>query len=211
MESKIPFFNCVMHEYWYELNSYFISIITGVASVSSLKINGVEHQVSVDSNMPLLWILRDILQMTGTKYGCGQGLCGACTVHLNGQPVRSCIVPLAAAIGSEITTIEGLSPNGDHPLQKAWITHKVPQCGYCQSGQLMSAAALLKQNPHPSDAQIQQAMSGNLCRCGTYPRIAAAIKSVAGVQIQPAREEASAPAASPLAASSAMTSPEEAV
>lgn len=151
--------------------------------MSTLKINGVEHQIDADASMPLLWILRDLLAMTGTKFGCGKGFCGACTVHLNGQPVRSCLTTLAAAAGAEITTIEGLSTQGDHPLQQAWVAHNVPQCGYCQSGQLMSAAALLKNNPKPSDADIKEAMSGNLCRCGTYPRIEAAIKSVIGVQI----------------------------
>ena len=150
--------------------------------MSSLKINGVIHDVIADEGMPLLWVLRDLLQMTGTKFGCGKGLCGACTVHINGQAMRSCLLPLSAAIGSEITTIEGLSEQGDHPLQTAWVEHKVPQCGYCQSGQLMSAAALLRQNPHPSDADIKLAMAGNICRCGTYPRIEAAIKSVAAVQ-----------------------------
>lgn len=156
--------------------------------MSRLKINGVEREVEADADMPLLWVLRDLLNMTGTKFGCGKGLCGACTIHLNGQPVRSCLMPLSAAIGADITTIEGLSKNGDHPLQQAWIAHNVPQCGYCQSGQLMSAAALLKNNPKPSDAQIREAMAGNICRCGTYPRIEAAIKSVAGVQIfQPAK------------------------
>ncbi len=157
--------------------------------MNKVKINGVEHPIDADPNMPLLWVLRDLLNMTGTKFGCGKGLCGACTIHLNGQPVRSCLMPLAAAFGAEITTIEGLSASGDHPLQQAWLAHKVPQCGYCQSGQLMSAAALLKNNPTPSDAEIKDAMSGNICRCGTYPRIEAAIKSVAGVQIhQPAKK-----------------------
>lgn len=151
--------------------------------MSMLKINGVEHRIEADANMPLLWILRDILDMTGTKFGCGKGLCGVCTVHLNGQPVRSCLMTLATVAGAEITTIEGLSSNGDHPLQQAWVAHNVPQCGYCQSGQLMSAAALLTSNPKPSDADIRAAMAGNLCRCGTYPRIEAAIKSVASVQI----------------------------
>jgi aerobic-type carbon monoxide dehydrogenase small subunit (CoxS/CutS family) len=160
--------------------------------VNILKINGVEHQVDVDPNMPLLWVLRDILHLTGTKFGCGKGLCGACTVHMNGQPVRSCLMPVAAMIGAEITTIEGLSAQGDHPLQQAWLTHKVPQCGYCQSGQLMSAAGLLKNNPHPTDQDIRDAMSGNICRCGTYPRIEAAIKSVvSGVKyFQPASASA---------------------
>ncbi len=159
--------------------------------MSSLKINGVEHQIEADANMPLLWILRDILNMTGTKFGCGKGLCGACTVHMDGEPIRSCSLPLGAAIGKEIRTIEGLSEKGDHPLQRAWVAHNVPQCGYCQSGQLMSAAALLQKNPTPSDADIKQAMAGNICRCGTYPRIEAAIKSVAGVQTyEPVQEPA---------------------
>jgi isoquinoline 1-oxidoreductase subunit alpha len=147
--------------------------------VSTLTINGTEHSVNADANMPLLWVLRDLLNMTGTKFGCGLGLCGACTVHLNGQPVRSCQTPLSTALGADITTIEGLSLTGDHPLQQAWAAHNVPQCGYCQSGQLMSAAALLKHNPNPTQAEIHAAMLGNLCRCGTYPRIEAAIQSVA--------------------------------
>jgi isoquinoline 1-oxidoreductase alpha subunit len=147
--------------------------------MSIVKVNGVEHQIDADPNMPLLWVLRDLLNLTGTKFGCGKGLCGACTIHLNGQPVRSCLMPLSAATGAELTTIEGLSANGDHPLQQAWIAHKVPQCGYCQSGQLMSAVALLVNNQNPTDAEIRDAMSGNICRCGTYPRIEAAIKSVA--------------------------------
>lgn len=158
--------------------------------MSTVKVNGVEHQVDADPNMPLLWVLRDLLNMTGTKFGCGKGLCGACTIHLNGQPVRSCVLPLSAAAGAEITTIEGLSAAGDHPLQLAWLKHKVPQCGYCQAGQLMSAAALLEQNQEPSDAQIRDAMSGNICRCGTYPRIEAAIKSVAAANSHmPAKPE----------------------
>lgn len=152
-----------------------------------LTINGESRAVDADPNMPLLWVLRDLLQLTGTKYGCGKGLCGACTVHLNGTAVRACSLPVAAAVGGKITTIEGLSVKGDHPLQRAWTEHKVPQCGYCQSGQLMSAAALLARNPTPSAAQIRDAMSGNICRCGTYPRIEAAIKTAAGVQIQPAQ------------------------
>ena len=128
--------------------------------------------------MPLLWVLRDLLKMTGTKFGCGKGLCGACTIHFAGQPTRSCLIPVIAASGVEITTIEGLSAGEDHPLQKAWKEHNVPQCGYCQSGQLMSAAGLLQNNKKPSYEEIRQFMSGNICRCGTYPRIEAAIKSV---------------------------------
>lgn len=147
-----------------------------------LNVNGTEHTVEADSNMPLLWVLRDILNMTGTKFGCGKGLCGACTVHFNGQAIRSCSFPISAAAGANITTIEGLSPSGEHPLQRAWVEHKVPQCGYCQAGQIMNAAALLTTNKSPSDTEIKKAMEGNLCRCGTYPRIEAAIKSVAKVQ-----------------------------
>ena len=130
--------------------------------------------------MPLLWVIRDFLGLTGTKYGCGQSLCGACTVHLEGNAVRSCQVPLSAAAGLRITTIEGLSATGDHPLQKAWVACDVPQCGYCQAGQIMSAAALLRETPKPTDAQIDEAMAGNLCRCGTYVRIRKAIKQAAG-------------------------------
>jgi isoquinoline 1-oxidoreductase alpha subunit len=132
--------------------------------------------------MPLLWYLRDELQLTGTKFGCGMGLCGSCTVHLNGEPVRSCVTPLSAAQGKKITTIEGLSADGTHPLQAAWEQHNVAQCGYCQPGQIMQAAALLQKNPKPTDAQIDNAMDGNICRCGTYPRIRAAIKAAAGVK-----------------------------
>jgi isoquinoline 1-oxidoreductase alpha subunit len=145
----------------------------------TITINGTEHAVAVDGAMPLLYFLRDILEFTGTKYGCGQGLCGACTVHLDGQATRACLLPVSAALGREITTIEGLSAKGDHPLQLAWIEHRVPQCGYCQAGQIMNAASLLADNPNPSDTDIDRAMEGNLCRCGTYNRIKAAIRSVA--------------------------------
>ena len=147
-----------------------------------LKINGANRQFDGDPEMPLLWYLRDILDMTGTKFGCGMGLCGACTVHVNGDAARSCVTPLSAAAGKRITTIEGLSANGAHPLQRAWQAANVPQCGYCQAGQIMQAAALLKNNPKPSDEDIEGAMSGNICRCGTYTRIRAAIKEAAGVK-----------------------------
>ncbi len=145
----------------------------------TLKINKKTHNVNVDPNMPLLWVLRDTLGMTGTKFGCGMALCGACTVHLNGVPIRSCVFPVASAQNNEITTIEGLSPNGDHPVQQAWIAEEVPQCGYCQTGQIMSAAAFLAKNPSPSDSDIETAMSGNICRCGTYQRIKRAIRRAA--------------------------------
>ena len=148
-----------------------------------LSINGVSHEVDIDEDMPLLWVLRDELKLTGTKFGCGGGFCGACTIHLDGQPMRGCLTPARFAVGKQITTIEGLSEKGDHPLQKAWVEHNVPQCGYCQSGQLMSAAALLATNASPSDADIDRAMTGNLCRCGTYPRIKAAIKTAAGKNV----------------------------
>lgn len=141
-----------------------------------LTVNGTRHIVQVDPDMPLLWVIRDFLGLTGTKYGCGMAQCGACTVHLDGHAVRSCSVPIAAAAGKTITTIEGLSPDGQHPLQRAWEDADVPQCGYCQSGQLMTAAVLLRANPKPTDEQITEAMSGNLCRCGTYQRIHRAIK-----------------------------------
>jgi isoquinoline 1-oxidoreductase subunit alpha len=146
-----------------------------------LNVNGKEHAVDgVDEATPLLWVLRDTLGLVGTKYGCGVAQCGACTVHLNGAPVRSCSIPVSAAAGQPITTIEGLA-QGDklHPLQAAWIEHDVPQCGYCQAGQIMSAAALLKQKPNPTDADIDAAMNGNICRCGTYPRIRKAIHAAA--------------------------------
>ncbi len=145
----------------------------------TLKVNGQARAVDAVADTPLLWVLRDNLGLVGTKYGCGMGLCGACTVHINGAPLRSCQIPVAAAASSTITTIEGLAPDGNHPLQKAWCDHDVPQCGYCQAGQIMSAAALLKSNPAPSDDAIDAALAGNLCRCGTYVRIRAAVKDAA--------------------------------
>lgn len=148
----------------------------------TLKVNGQSHVVDVPADTPLLWVLRDKLDLPGTKYGCGLGLCGACTVHFDGAAVRSCQLPVASATG-EITTIEGLTPDGSHPLQKAWCDHDVAQCGYCQAGQLMSAAALLKNNPTPSDEDIDGAMAGNICRCGTYLRIRAAIKDAAHASV----------------------------
>ena len=144
----------------------------------SIEINGKQHEIDAPGEMPLLWVLRDLLHLKGAKFGCGIALCGACTVHIDGRAVRSCTMPVSAIGAGKVTTIEGLSENGDHPLQKAWEEHVVPQCGYCQTGQIMNAAALLAENPSPSDAEIEQAMEGNLCRCGTYNRIKAAIKSV---------------------------------
>ncbi len=143
----------------------------------TLNINGEQKQVDVDPSTPLLWVLRDHLDLVGTKYGCGIAQCGACTVHLNGNAVRSCSLPVSAVTSQEIVTIEGLSEKGDHPVQKAWLEVDVPQCGYCQAGQIMSAAALLSKNSNPSDEDIDTAMSGNICRCGTYVRIRKAIKS----------------------------------
>lgn len=147
----------------------------------SFKINGKTQQVDVDPSTPLLWVIREQLGLNGTKFGCGMAQCGACTVHLNGQAIRSCVTPAVAAQDQELTTIEGLKDQSGqlHPLQQAWIEHQVPQCGYCQSGQIMSAAALLSTNPSPSDKDIDAAMRGNICRCGTYPRIRKAIKQVA--------------------------------
>jgi isoquinoline 1-oxidoreductase alpha subunit len=145
-----------------------------------LNVNGTRHHVDVDGNMPLLWAIRDILGLKGTKFGCGVAQCGACTVHLDGKAVRSCSVDVGVAELSQITTIEGLSYDGSHPCQRAWVELGVPQCGFCQPGQIMSAAALLKVNPHPSDEDIDNAMRGNICRCGTYPRIREAIHKAAG-------------------------------
>ena len=149
-------------------------------SPTTLTVNGETFSVDVSPDTPLLWVLRDMLGLTGTKYSCGEGLCGSCTVHLDGEAVRSCVTPVSAVASREITTIEGLAVDGDHPLQLAWIAENVPQCGYCQPGQLMTAAALLAENPHPNAEEIDLAMAGNLCRCGTYQRIRRAIKQVAG-------------------------------
>jgi isoquinoline 1-oxidoreductase subunit alpha len=146
-----------------------------------INVNGTERALDVDPEMPLLWALRDVLGLTGTKYGCGQALCGSCSVHLDGQVVRSCCTPVRRAEGRRVTTIEGLSADGDHPLQRAWIEHAVPQCGYCQAGQIMAAAALLAKKPKPTDTEIDQSLAGNLCRCGTYTRIRAAIRKAAGI------------------------------
>jgi isoquinoline 1-oxidoreductase subunit alpha len=147
----------------------------------NLSINGKTYTVDADARMPLLWVIRDLVGLTGTKYGCGISQCGACTVHLNNNPVRSCSLPVSAVASQAITTIEGLSPDNTHPIQKAWIAEQVPQCGYCQSGQIMAAAALLRKNPAPDDDAIDNAMQGHICRCGTYVRIRKAIKTAAGV------------------------------
>jgi len=142
------------------------------------RLNGLDQALDVDPEMPILWAVRDVLGLTGTKYGCGQALCGACTVHIDGEPVRSCVTPIRRAENKAVTTIEGLSPDGNHPLQKAWVELGVPQCGFCQAGQIMTAAALLKKNPKPTDAEIDTSLAGNLCRCGTYNRIRTAVKKV---------------------------------
>jgi isoquinoline 1-oxidoreductase alpha subunit len=144
-----------------------------------LTVNGQPYTVDVEPTMPLLWVIRDVLHLTGTKYGCGMAQCGACTVHLNGDAVRSCVTPVKRAENQTVITIEGLSPNFTHPLQQAWIAEDVPQCGYCQSGQIMAAAVLLKENPNPTDDDIDDAMSGNICRCGTYQRVRKAIHTAA--------------------------------
>lgn len=149
-----------------------------------LRVNGTEKTLDVDPEMPLLWALRDVVGLTGTKYGCGQALCGACVVHLDGNAVRSCVTPVRRAEGRSVTTIEGLSADGSHPLQKAWVDLDVSQCGFCQAGQIMTAAALLAKKPKPTDAEIDQSLGGNLCRCGTYTRIRAAVKKAAGLASQ---------------------------
>ena len=152
----------------------------------NLKINNKKYTVDADPKMPLLWAIRDLVGLTGTKYGCGIAQCGACTVHMAGAPVRSCSIPVSTAAGKEITTIEGISEDNSHPVQQAWIAEQVPQCGYCQSGQIMAATALLKKNPAPTDKDIDAAMQGHICRCGTYPRIRKAIKTASQLMAQKA-------------------------
>jgi aerobic-type carbon monoxide dehydrogenase small subunit (CoxS/CutS family) len=160
---------------------------------TKFQVNGKQKSVEVHPDTPLLWVLRDTLGLTGTKFGCGMALCGACTVHLDGEPIRSCMTPVSRVEGKAVTTIEGLSPDRSHPLQRAWIAEDVPQCGYCQSGQIMSAAALLAKKPKPTDADIDEAMSGNICRCGTYQRIRAAIHRAAGQLATPSPRKTAAP------------------
>ena len=145
----------------------------------TLRVNGKDQTLDVDPEMPLLWAIRDVIGLTGTKYGCGQALCGACVIHIDGEAVRACVTPVRRAVGHAVTTIEGLSADGNHPLQRAWVELAVPQCGFCQSGQIMTAAALLVKRPKPSDVEIDQSMAGNICRCGTYTRIRAAVKKAA--------------------------------
>ncbi len=175
-----------------EITPIFILVIietylTILSLMITLNVNGQRHDVDADPNMPLLWAIRDILGLTGTKYGCGAAQCGACTVHLNGEAVRACVTKVSRAAGQQIVTIEGLSVANDHPLQRAWNELNVPQCGYCQSGQLMSAAVLLRENPNPTDQDIDDAMSGNICRCGTYQRVRAAIHKAAAMQREGAK------------------------
>ena len=146
-----------------------------------LNVNGAEHNVDADPNMPLLWALRDVLGLTGTKFGCGVAQCGACTIHIDGAATRSCVTPIGTLEGRKVTTIEGLSPDGKHPLQRAWVEVNAPQCGYCQVGQIMTAAALLKEKPKPTDQEIDSALAGNLCRCGTYLRIREAVRKAASL------------------------------
>ena len=150
--------------------------------MATITVNGQAKDVTADPTMPLLWVLRDVLGMTGTKFGCGMAQCGACTVHIDGVPTRSCVTPLSSVGDKKVTTIEGLSADGTHPVQQAWVELQVPQCGYCQSGQIMSAVALLEAKPHPTDADIDTAMNGNICRCGTYQRIRAAIHRAADMK-----------------------------
>jgi isoquinoline 1-oxidoreductase alpha subunit len=167
--------------------TYFITNLIPFTMASlTLKINNKNYTVDVDPKMPLLWAIRDVVGLTGTKYGCGIAQCGACTVHLDGTPVRSCSLPVSAAGAKNITTIEGLSQDNSHPVQRAWIQEQVPQCGYCQSGQIMAAAALLKKTPSPTDKDIDTAMQGHICRCGTYPRIRKAIKTASLITTQKA-------------------------
>ncbi|AKT38937.1 (2Fe-2S)-binding protein [Chondromyces crocatus] len=147
----------------------------------TLSVNGTGYKIDADPEMPLLWVVRDLLGLTGTKYGCGEALCGACVVHLDGEAVRACVTPVRRAAGKSVTTIEGLSADGSHPLQKAWVELGVPQCGYCQSGQIMSAAALLSKKPRPTNEEIDTSLAGNICRCGTYTRIRAAVRVAAGL------------------------------
>jgi isoquinoline 1-oxidoreductase alpha subunit len=158
-------------------------------AIIKLTINGKEQSIDVDPQMPLLWAIRDVVGLKGTKYGCGVAQCGACTVHLNGEAVRSCVTKVSRAAGQKVVTIEGLSQNNDHPLQQAWQQIDVPQCGYCHSGQIMSAAVLLRENPNPTDADIDAAMAGNICRCGTYPRIRKAIHIAAGAEQKVGKNE----------------------
>ncbi|WP_317166791.1 (2Fe-2S)-binding protein [Spirosoma aureum] len=158
-------------------------------AIIKLTINGKEQSIDVDPQMPLLWAIRDVVGLKGTKYGCGVAQCGACTVHLNGDAVRSCVTKVSRAAGQKVVTIEGLSQNNDHPIQQAWQQIDVPQCGYCHSGQIMSAAVLLRENPNPTDQDIDAAMAGNICRCGTYPRIRKAIHLAAGAEQKVGKNE----------------------